>query len=196
MPPPDSHKKLSARDKTILERWIAQGASYQKHWAYEPPVKAAIPSGANAIDTLVARRLAEVGLKSSPEADRRTLIRRVYSDLIGLLPTPAEVAAFENDRAPDAYARVVDRLLANPHYGERMAIGWLDVVRFADTIGYHSDNPRNIWPYRDYVIASFNANKRFDRFTLEQIAGDLLPDRKSTRLNSSHVSESRMPYSA
>ncbi|MBL9189853.1 MAG: PSD1 domain-containing protein [Opitutaceae bacterium] len=185
MPPPDSHKILSARDRAVLARWIDEGANYQKHWAYEAPVKAVIPSGANAIDMLVARRLAEVGLKPSPEADRRTLIRRLHSDLIGLPPTPEEVVAFENDRAPDAYARLVDRLLASPHYGERMAIGWLDVVRFADTIGYHSDNPRNVWPYRDWVIASFNANKRFDRFTLEQIAGDLLPDAsKETRVGS------------
>ncbi len=176
MPPPDSHKKLSARDKLILERWIAQGADYQNHWAYEPPVKAAVPPDANAIDTLVARRLAEVGMRPSPEADRRTLIRRVSSDLIGLPPTPVEVAAFITDRAPDAYARLVARLLADPRYGERMALGWLDLVRFADTIGYHSDNPRNVWPYRDWVIRSFNTNKRFDRFTLEQIAGDLLPD--------------------
>ena len=176
MPPPDSHQKLSARDKAVLARWIDQGANYQKHWAYEPPVKAAIPAGSNAIDTLVARRLTGVGMKPSPEADRRTLIRRLHADLLGLPPTPDEVAAFENDRAPEAYARLVERVLASPHYGERMAIGWLDVVRFADTIGYHSDNPRNVWPYRDWVIKSFNANKRFDRFTLEQIAGDLLPD--------------------
>ncbi|MBL9201120.1 MAG: PSD1 domain-containing protein [Opitutaceae bacterium] len=185
MPPPDSHKKLSARDKAVLARWIDQGAVYQKHWAYEPPVKAATPAGANAIDTLVARRLAEVGLAPAPEADRRTLIRRLHADLLGLPPTPAEVVAFENDRAPDAYARLVERVLASPHYGERMAIGWLDVVRFADTIGYHSDNPRNVWPYRDWVINSFNANKRFDRFTLEQIAGDLLPDAsQETRVGS------------
>ncbi len=185
MPPPDSHKKLSARDKLILERWIAQGANYQKHWAYELPVKAEIPPGANGVDVLVARRLAAVGLKSSPEAGRRTLIRRLHSDLLGLPPTPSEVEGFESDRAPDAYARLVERVLANPHYGERMALGWLDVVRFADTIGYHSDNPRNVWPYRDWVIASFNANKRFDRFTLEQIAGDLLPDASAeTRVGS------------
>ena len=176
MPPPDSHKKLSARDKAVLARWIAQGAEYQNHWAYERPVKAAIPARANAIDTLVARRLITVGMKPSPEADRRTLIRRLSSDLIGLPPTPAEVAAFMADATPDAYARLVDRLLADPRYGERMAVGWLDLVRFADTIGYHSDNPRNVWPYRDWVIQSFNTNKRFDRFTLEQIAGDLLPD--------------------
>lgn len=176
MPPPDSNKKLSAREMDVLERWIAQGAEYQQHWAYEQPAKVAIPPGANGVDVLVRRRLAERGMKPSPEADRRTLIRRLHADLLGLPPTPAEVEAFAVDPAPDAYAKLVDRLLANPHYGERMAVAWLDVVRFADTIGYHSDNPRNVWPYRDWVIQSFNTNKRFDRFTLEQIAGDLLPD--------------------
>ncbi|HVV98809.1 MAG TPA: PSD1 and planctomycete cytochrome C domain-containing protein, partial [Planctomycetaceae bacterium] len=176
MPPPKSNKHLTDRQKDILQRWIAQGAEYQRHWSYEPPVKAEIPAGENGVDVLVRRRLAEVGLKPSREADRRTLIRRLYSDLIGLPPTPQEVAAFEADEQPGAYERLVERVLANPHYGERMAVGWLDVVRFADTIGYHSDNPRNVWPYRDWVIRSFNENKRFDRFTIEQIAGDLLPD--------------------
>ncbi|MGV3660495.1 MAG: PSD1 and planctomycete cytochrome C domain-containing protein [Prosthecobacter sp.] len=176
MPPPDSHKKLTQRQKDILKKWIEQGAGYQQHWAYEKPVKAVVPAGQNGVDVLVQKRLAEVGLKASPQADRRLLIRRLYFDLLGLPPTPAEVAAFENDKAPDAYAQLVERVLKNPHYGERMAIGWLDVVRFADTIGYHSDNPRNVWPYRDYVIQAFNTNKRFDRFTLEQVAGDLLPD--------------------
>ncbi|MEQ1852778.1 MAG: DUF1549 domain-containing protein, partial [Chthoniobacteraceae bacterium] len=140
MPPPDSHKKLTARQKEILKKWIAQGAEYQGHWSYEPPVKAAIPAGQNGVDVLVRKRLAEIGLKPSAEADRRTLIRRLYSDLLGLPPKPEEVAAFLDDQSPDAYAKLVERVLANPHYGERMAIGWLDVVRFADTIGYHSDN--------------------------------------------------------
>ena len=176
MPPPETHKAMDARERAILERWVAQGAGYQRHWAYEPPVKAALPAGANGIDVLVGRRLDAVGLKPSPEADSRTLIRRLHSDLTGLPPAPEEVAAFERDAAPDAYARLVERILQSPHHGERMAIGWLDVARYADTIGYHSDNPRNVWPYRDWVIRSFNANKRFDRFTLEQIAGDLLPD--------------------
>lgn len=176
MPPPNSHKKLTERQKQILTQWVEQGAEYQRHWAYEPPVKAAIPDGQNPVDVLVRQRLSEIGLQPSPQADRRTLIRRLYWDLIGLPPTPDEVAAFEQDATPDAYAKLVDRLLQNPHYGERMAIGWLDVVRFADTIGYHSDNPRNIWPYRDWVIRSFNENKPFDRFTIEQIAGDLLPN--------------------
>lgn len=176
MPPPDSHKKLTHEQKEILKRWIDQGAGYQQHWAYEKPVKAAIPAGRNGVDVLVQKRLTEIGLKPSPEADKRTLIRRVYFDLLGLPPTPAEVAAFEQDPSPDAYAKLVERVLKNPHYGERMAISWLDQVRFADTIGYHSDNPHNVWPYRDYVITSFNTNKRFDRFTIEQIAGDLMPD--------------------
>ena len=176
MPPPESNKKLTSRQKEILRKWVEQGATYQKHWSYEPPVKAAIPAGQNGVDHLVRKRLASLGLSPSPEADRRALIRRLYADLIGLPPTPAEVDAFVADQSPDAYPKIVDKLLANPHYGERMALGWLDVVRFADTIGYHSDNPRNVWPYRDYVIKSFNDNKRFDRFTVEQLAGDLLPD--------------------
>ena len=176
MPPPEAHKKLDARQKELLARWIAAGAEYQKPWAYEPPVKAAIPAGANAVDHLVRARLAQVGLPAAPEADRRTLIRRLSFDLLGLPPTPEEVDAFVNDPSADAYGRLVERILASPHYGERMAIGWLDVVRFADTIGYHSDNPRNVWPYRDWVIRSFNENTPFDRFTIEQLAGDLLPD--------------------
>ena len=177
MPPPKSNKKLTSRQKEILKRWVEQGAEYQQHWSYERPVKAEIPAGQNAVDVLVRRRLAEVGLKPSPEADRRTLIRRLRSDLVGLPPTPEEVRAFvERSRLPVPTSGWSMRLLASPHYGERMAIGWLDVVRFADTIGYHSDNPRNIWPYRDWVIKSFNDNKPFDRFTVEQLAGDLLPD--------------------
>ncbi len=176
MPPPKSNKKLTSRQKEILKRWLEQGAEYQQHWSYERPVKAEIPAGQNAVDVLVRRRLADVGLKPSPEADRRILIRRLRYDLVGLPPSPEEVRAFVADQSPQAYERLVERLLASPHYGERMAIGWLDVVRFADTIGYHSDNPRNIWPYRDWVIKSFNDNQPFDRFTVEQLAGDLLPD--------------------
>ncbi len=189
MPPPDSHKKLTPRQKEIFKRWIAQGAEYQKHWSYETPVKAAIPEGKNGIDVLVQRRLTEAGLRPSAEADARTLIRRLYSDLLGLPPTPEEVATFEKsygtDKSEKTYAALVDRLLKDQHFGERMAIGWLDVVRFADTIGYHSDTPRNVWPYRDYVIKSFNDNKPFDRFTIEQIAGDLMPDaNQETRVGS------------
>ena len=179
MPPPESHKTLTSAEKQMFRRWIAQGAGYQKHWAYVPPVKPSVPPNRNGIDFLVQERLKELGLKPSPEADRRTLARRLYFDLIGLPPRPEEVAAFEKDKSSDAYGKLVEKLLASPHYGERMAIGWLDVVRFADTIGYHSDNPRNVWPYRDYVIKSFNENKRYDEFTREQLAGDLLsnPDK-------------------
>lgn len=176
MPPPESHKKLTPEQKELLKRWVAEGAKYQNHWSYEAPSKAAVPSTDKAIDTLIAARLKTKGVAPAAEADRRTLARRLHADLLGLPPTPEEVDAFVKDTAPDAYAKLVDRLLASPHYGERMAIGWLDVVRFADTIGYHSDTARNVWPYRDYVIRSFNQNKPFDRFTLEQVAGDLLPD--------------------
>jgi hypothetical protein len=185
MPPPDSHKKLTLRQKQILERWVEQGAEYQQHWSFEPPVKPDIPADQNGIDFLVRKRLVEIGLKPSPEADRRTLIRRLYFDLLGLPPTPQEIAEFVNDPSSDAYENLLDIILANPHYGERMALGWLDVVRFADTCGYHSDKPINIWPYRDWVIQSFNDNKPFDRFTQEQVAGDLLPDgSQETRVGS------------
>ena len=185
MPPPESHKKLDAQQKELLARWIEQGAEYQKHWAYEQPVKVAVPAGTNGVDHLVRKRLAEVGLAPSPEADRRTLIRRLSLDLLGLPPTPDEVAAFVADTRPDAYVFLVDRLLASPHYGEQMAIGWLDVVRFADTIGYHNDTPRNVWPYRDWVIRSFNDNQPFDQFTIHQVAGDLVPDaNQETRVGS------------
>jgi len=176
MPPPDSHKTLTAEQKELLRRWVAEGAKYQNHWSYDAPVKPAAGAPTAAIDALVEARLRTKGLRPVAEADRRTLARRLHLDLLGLPPTPEEVDAFVADKSPDAYARLVERLLASPHYGERMAQGWLDVVRYADTIGYHSDTPRNVWPYRDYVIRSFNQNKRFDRFTLEQVAGDLLPD--------------------
>ena len=185
MPPRESHKTLTPRQKEILKEWVAQGAEYQQHWSFEPPAKAEIPAGQNGVDVLVQKRLAEMGLKPSPEADRRTLIRRLYFDLLGLPPSPEEVAAFVNDASPAAYERLVETILQNPHYGERMALDWLDLVRFGDTIGYHSDEPQNVWPYRDWVIRAFNENMRFDRFTLEQVAGDLLPDAsQQTRVGS------------
>ena len=176
MPPPKSQKTLTSIQQDLLRRWIAQGAEYQGHWSYAPPVRPAAPKAAEGIDTLVRQRLTALQLQPSPEADRRTLARRLHFDLVGLPPRLQEIEAFENDTNPDAYERLVESLLSSPHYGERMAIGWLDVARYADTIGYHSDNPRNIWPYRDYVIRSFNENKPFDQFTREQIAGDLLPN--------------------
>jgi hypothetical protein len=174
MPPPDSAKKLTEEQKNKLKEWIAHGAKYEAHWAYLPPVKPAIEG--NAIDFLVRKQLKSKNLQPAPEADRRILARRLSFDLIGLPPKPEDVEAFEKDSSTNAYEQFVERLLSSPHYGERMAIPWLDVVRFADTIGYHSDNPRNIWPYRDYVIKAFNDNKPFDQFTREQIAGDLLPN--------------------
>lgn len=176
MPPPQSHKSLTLAQKKRIQQWIEQGAVYQKHWAYEPPKKSSVPADVHPVDFLVNKSLAEQNIAPAPVADRRILIRRLYFDLLGYPPSPEAVQSFVEDDRPDAYSRLVDDLLNNPHYGERMAMGWLDVVRFADTIGYHSDNPRNIWPYRDYVIRSFNENKPFDRFTVEQIAGDLLPD--------------------
>lgn len=176
MPPSDSSKVLDKRQVELLRQWIRQGATYQRHWAYEPPAKLLGAEGAQPIDALVEKKLASQGLHASPEADRRTLIRRLSFDLVGLPPTPEEVDAFVNDKAPDAWERLVERLLQSPHYGERMAQDWLDVVRYADTIGYHSDNPQSVWSYRDYVIQSFNENKPFDEFTIEQLAGDLLPE--------------------
>ena len=179
MPPPEAHKPLKPEQKALLQRWIAEGAEYQGHWAYQPILRPSVPPGAEGeggIDRWVRAHLDSVGLKPAPEADRRTLARRLSLDLTGLPANPKTVAAFEADTAPGAYERMVDHLMASPQYGERMAIGWLDVVRFADTIGYHSDTPRNIWPYRDYVIRSFNANKPFDQFTREQLAGDLFPN--------------------
>jgi len=176
MPPPDSNKSLTDAEKELLRQWIAGGAKYQGHWSFEPLVRPDAPTGPNGIDALVGDSLADAGLEFSEEADRRALIRRLSYDLVGLPPTPERVQEFLDDTSPDAYAALVEELLASPHYGERMAIGWLDVVRFADTIGYHSDTPRNVWPYRDYVIAAFNDNKPFDEFTIEQLAGDLLPD--------------------
>ncbi len=182
MPPKKQSRRLSEREKLVLKKWIEQGAEYQSHWAYIPPKKSAVPQvkepgfSRNEIDAFVLQRHAELGLKHVAEAGRVTLARRLYFDLLGLPPTPAEVDAFVNDKAPDAYERLVEKLLASPHFGERMAVWWLDLVRYADSTGYHSDNPRNVSPYRDYVISAFNENKRFDRFTIEQIAGDLLPE--------------------
>jgi hypothetical protein len=176
MPPDYAHKDLTDRQKQTIRRWVAEGAEYQNHWAYLPVARPQVPAGANAIDYLVRARLNQAGLKPSTEADRRTLIRRVSLDLTGLLPSPAEVAAFENDRSANAYEKVVDRLLASPHYAEQRAMHWLDAVRYADTCGFHGDNIFPAWPYRDYVLNSFRTNKPFDQFTREQLAGDLMPN--------------------
>ncbi|MCS7020878.1 MAG: PSD1 and planctomycete cytochrome C domain-containing protein [Gemmataceae bacterium] len=179
MPPPESGDRLSPQQVDTLRRWIAAGAPYAPHWAFSPPRRPAVPqtrfATVNPIDNFIRYRLEQEGLTPSPPADKATLLRRVYLDLTGLLPTPAEVDAFLRDESPDAYEKVVDRLLASPHYGERQARHWLDLARYADSNGYTIDGPRSIWPYRDWVIAAFNADMPFDQFTREQLAGDLLP---------------------
>ncbi len=183
MPPPSAHKTLSSAQKQTLKTWIAEGAEYEPHWAYIAPKRPVVPSISivgfarrNAVDAFVQAKLAEKRIKPSPEADKRTLLRRVFLDLTGLPPTQADVAAFLADTSPTAYEKVVDKLLASPHYGERMATPWLDLVRYADTVGFHGDQNQNAWAYRDYVVDAFNKNKPFDVFTVEQIAGDLLPN--------------------
>ncbi len=183
MPPPDMHKVLTKAQKELLAKWIAQGAEYQAHWAYIPPKRPTVPEIQNSkfklqnpIDAFVLNALDARKIQPSPEADRATLLRRLSLDLIGLPPTPEEVTAFLKDKSPRAYEKQVDRLLASPHFGERMAAPWLDLARYADTVGYHGDQPQNVFPYRDYIINAFNANKPFDQFTIEQLAGDLLPN--------------------
>lgn len=180
MPPADSLHQLSVHDKALFKKWIELGARYAPHWAYVVPQKAPVPVRDNAanvrnvIDHFILQELNRQGVAPSAEADRPTLIRRLSLDLTGLPPTPEETRRFVGDTAPGAYERVVDRLLASEHYGERMAVPWLDLVRFADSVGFHGDQLQNNFPYRDYVIAAFNRNKSFDKFTKEQIAGDLL----------------------
>jgi hypothetical protein len=174
-------KPMKPEDIAILRQWIAEGAHYRPHWAFEKPARPAVPQqqasnwAKTPIDLFVLRRLDKEGLHPSPEADKRALIRRVTLDLTGLLPTPQEVNAFVQDSSPLAYERLVDRLLASPAFGEQRARYWMDYARYADTYGLHFDNSRYIWAYRDYLIKSFNSNKPFDQFAREQIAGDLLP---------------------
>ncbi len=197
MPPPRSGRKLTSAQVEVLRRWIGQGAKWQKHWAFLTPRRPALPPlkdrgwPRNPIDAFILARLEREGLRPSPEADRTTLIRRATLDLTGLPPTPAEVGAFLADTSPEAYERVVDRLLASPRYGERMAVRWLDAARYADTNGYQNDGERTMWRWRDWVIDACNANLPYDRFTVEQIAGDLLPgatlgQRLATGFNRNH----------
>jgi hypothetical protein len=181
MPPTASGRTLSAKQVELLRRWIDEGAKWDTHWAYlapkrlEPP-KVATPTWPhNAIDNFILARLEREGLKPSPPADRVTLLRRVTLDLTGLPPTPAETDSFLKDASPDAYEKRVDQLISSPHYGERMAMQWLDLARYADTHGYHIDSHRDMWRWRDWVINAFNRNLPFDQFTIEQLAGDLLP---------------------
>ncbi|MBT7216693.1 MAG: DUF1553 domain-containing protein [Verrucomicrobia bacterium] len=179
MPPPESNKSLTEGEKEVLKRWIEEGAKYQPHWAFVPPKKRAPPvvSGArNPIDQFIGARLEEEELSFSPEADRRTLIRRVTLDLTGLPPTPQQLDQFLNDAAPGAYERLVDRLMATRDYAERRAQDWLDLARYADTRGFADDKMRQIWPYRDWVVRALHRNIPFDQFTIEQLAGDMLPN--------------------
>jgi mono/diheme cytochrome c family protein len=182
MPPPKTGKKLTPAQIQKLRDWIAAGAEWPEHWAFVPPRRPEPPAVKNTrwprndVDRFVLARLEAEGLRPAPEAERATLVRRATLDLTGLPPTPEEVDAFLADKQPDAYERLVDRLLSSPRYGEHQARQWLDAVRYADTHGYHIDARRDIWAYRDWVIRAFNANQPFDQFTIEQLAGDLLPN--------------------
>ncbi|HEY2342913.1 MAG TPA: DUF1549 domain-containing protein, partial [Chthoniobacteraceae bacterium] len=189
MPPPKSKRaRLTPEEVALLRKWIEQGAKYEGFWAFlplrdEPPPEVQKAEWVrNPIDRFILERLEREGLSPSPEADRHTLIRRVTLDLTGLLPAPAEVAAFVNDAAPDAYDRLVDRLLASPHYGERWGRHWLDEARYADSNGYTIDGDRTMWPFRDWVIKALNDDMPFDGFTIEQLAGDLLPHPTKSQL--------------
>ena len=182
MPPPTSNRRLAEEQKQLLDRWIKEGAEYKPHWAFTPPVRPAPPAVQRAdwvrndIDRFVLAKIEAGGLAPSPEADRATLIRRLYADLVGLPPTPAEVDAFVADPRPDWYVLLVDRLLASPHYGERMALPWLDAARYADSNGFQQDGDTWQWIWRDWVVNALNADMPFDRFSIEQLAGDLLPN--------------------
>lgn len=183
MPPPDSHFEVTKEQIELIGRWINEGANYSKHWAFDPPKNPAVPKlprgtvAKNPVDNFVAAKLPTRGLKQNPEADRNTLIRRLSLDITGLPPTREEVAAFVSDKSADAYDKAVDRLLASPHYGEKWARIWLDLARYADSSGYGSDILRlNMWPYREWVINALNENMGYDQFSIEQLAGDLLPN--------------------
>jgi hypothetical protein len=182
MPPKESNKHLTKTQKDLIKRWIESGAEYTTHWAFVAPKKAPLPKVKqsdwvkNPIDHFILSELEKKGWQPNSEADRRTLIRRVTLDLTGLPPTPAQVKAFVEDKSPNAYEKLVDRLLADRHYGERMAMAWLDVARYGDTSVYHADGPRYMWAWRDQVVKDYNANLPFDQFSINQIAGDLIPD--------------------
>ena len=178
--PPEGEEPLTEQEQEVLERWLGQGAPWSEHWAFVAPEEPRLPEQTSwsrgPIDAFVEARLEREGLRPAPQAPRHTLLRRVTLDLTGLPPTPEEITAFLADRRPGAYERVVDRLLASPAHGERMALAWLDVARYADTNGYSIDGGRHMWAWRDWVIDAFNQNKPFDHFTVEQLAGDLLPE--------------------
>jgi mono/diheme cytochrome c family protein len=194
MPPPDSHRTITPAQKEILRRWIAEGAEYKEHWAYVTPVRPALPANGekNPVDAFIVEKLAKVGLTLSPEAPKATLLRRLSLDLTGLPPTPEETAAFLADNSPDAYEKQVDRLMASPHYGERMALPWLDASRYADSNGFQQDGDTFQWIWRDWLVKNLNADKPFDRLSTEMLAGDLLPDatldqKIATAFNRNHI---------
>ena len=182
MPPRAAHKELTQAQKDTIRRWVAEGAVYEGHWAYQPVKRPAVPAVVDAsrirnpIDQFIQDRLRREKLAPASEAHKRTLLRRVTLDLTGLLPTTEDTRAFLADTAPDAYERLVDRLLSSPKYAEQRTMHWLDAVRYGDTAGFHGDNPIPAWPYRDYVLQAFLKNRPFDEMTREQIAGDLLPN--------------------
>ncbi len=200
MPPPDSHKTLEPRERTLIAQWIKQGAHWEEHWSFIAPERPRLPRAGsnwprNGIDNFIHEKLSTLDLVPNPEADRYTLARRAALDITGLPPTPAQINQFLNDLSPDAYEDYVDSLLASSHYGEHLARFWLDAARYGDTHGLHLDNYREMWPWRDWVIQSFNDNLPFDQFTREQIAGDLLPgatnrQRIATGFNRCNVSSS------
>ena len=180
MPPASTRQTLSATQILILRRWIEQGARFARHWSLEPIRRSQLPGEADGwsrqpLDRFVVDKLDQNKLTPSLAADRETLIRRLSLDLIGLLPSISAIDEFVADRRPDAYERLIDRLLSNPHFGERWGRHWLDQARYADSHGYTNDDPRVMWPYRDWVIAAINDDLPFDQFTVEQLAGDLLP---------------------
>ncbi|MEM6366113.1 MAG: DUF1549 domain-containing protein, partial [Planctomycetota bacterium] len=181
MPPPDSGRSLTNAQKQLISKWIQQGAAYQKHWSFEPVVSTRPPSvdaewANHPIDRFIARRLREHSLVPSKIADRETLIRRVTFDLVGVPPTLDEIDRFIADTSSNAWEKVIDRLLADPRFGERMAADWLDVARYSDTYGYQVDRDRFVWPWRDWVTRAFNQNLSYDQFVTQQIAGDLVPN--------------------
>ncbi len=199
MPPPDSNRTLSDREKQLLRQWIAEGAEYDDHWAFVAPVRPEPPTlqraewARNAIDHFILAKLETEGIQPSAEASRATLIKRLYADLVGLAPTPEEIAAFVSDQSEDAYEKLVDRLLASPHYGERQAIPWLDAARYADSNGFQQDGDTWQWIWRDWLVQALNDDLSFDQFTIWQLAGDLLPDPSNEQLiatgfNRNHLS--------